>query len=229
MKNLKSILNAVLAEAGFLEKPGFATSVDPDDKQMVAIANRMAYQILNHFNWSGLRETLEITMTSATRYPLPADFQSFAPDSFFTESGGFEFPVPEGRYFSCKYGSGDTGGVIRARKYGNALEIPNPSPGEILYLEYVTNVPIKSSANQPKTEFTSDDDVWQLDDELIILGIQQRWGQVKQFPQYAEWRAEFNNKLNEAIGRDTGSRTIGGSSAKGSGKSPYYPLYRSSS
>jgi len=228
--NLKQILNAVLTESGFLEKPAFTSSADPDDKQMVSVANRVAYQTMNFFNWTGLRKTWNLTMTAATTYPIPDDFQCFVSDSYFQRESlrRVEFPVPDSRWFSYKYGIDEGSGIIRARKYGSNLEIPNPEPGEPLQFEYTTKYPITDSGGVPKQQFTNDTDLWLLDDEILILGIQTKWGQNKLLPQYEEWGMEYRAKMNEAIARDVGSRTIGGRMAGRKLPSPYYPLYRSS-
>ena len=62
--NLKQILNSVLGESGFLEKTAFAGSSDSDDKQMVAIANRMATSVLEFYNWSTLINDFSLTITT---------------------------------------------------------------------------------------------------------------------------------------------------------------------
>ena len=48
---LVDILNSVLEQSGFLSRNSYAGSSDPDDKQMVAIANRAAYEIMNFYKW----------------------------------------------------------------------------------------------------------------------------------------------------------------------------------
>jgi hypothetical protein len=41
MATIKQILNDVLTQSGFLERPAFFTNTDPDVRQMVSIANAM--------------------------------------------------------------------------------------------------------------------------------------------------------------------------------------------
>jgi hypothetical protein len=237
--NLKSILNSVLGESGFLEKSAFAASSDVDDKQMVAIANRMAYKIFNFYNWSAMRQTwvLEMTTTGAkgnipkTVYNLPTDWQTMVPDSVWETDGSrrVELPVPENRWFLYKHTVFSDGGTMRARLYGNTIEIHDASPGESITLEYITNTPIRSAAGDPKQYFTADDDIFILDPETLITGVQWKWGHAKMMPQVAEWRQDHLTAVNGAIGRDAGGRTVGGQSANSDwmrNRGPYYPLYQ---
>jgi hypothetical protein len=233
---LREMLNEVLAQSGFLERSVFTSSSDPDDRQMVAIANRVACEIKGFYNWSGLRQSTTIVMTETggvpdVRYDLPANYCSMVPDSVWETDGSrkVDLPVPENRWFLYKFTSFSDGGTIRARLYGDQIEIHDPEPGESFSFEYIADQVITDSAGQPKTNFTEDTDVWILDDQLFILGVQAHWAQTKLLPQYEQWYANYLAKMNEAIGRDASGQTIGGQTADGdwlSTRSPYYPLYR---
>ena len=244
--NLKEILNNVLAESSFLEKPSFASSADVDDKQMVAIASRMAYKIFNFYNWSAMRKTWVLEMTEDpdanndgtpddpvpnTVYDLPSDWQTLVPDSVWETDGSrrVELPVPENRWFLYKHTVFSDGGTMRARLYGKTIEIHDPEPGESMTMEYITNTPITASDGTPKQRFTADDDEFILDPEMLITGVQWKWAHAKMMPQVAEWRQDHMTAVNGAIGRDAGGRTIGGQSANSDwmrNRGPYYPLYQ---
>ena len=80
--NLKQILNDVLAQSSFLERNTFAGSTDVDDRQMVAIANRVAFEIRDFYNWGILRKDFKVNMlTDQTRYKLPDDLRLIITDS----------------------------------------------------------------------------------------------------------------------------------------------------
>ena len=230
--DLKDILNNVLEQSGFLSRNSYTGSADPDDKQMVAMANRAAYEIMNYWTWPELRTTGHIAISDSTqiRYVLPSDFQALVPDSAWETDGErrVEWPVPDGRWFMYKFTNWSDGGTIRMRKYGNELEIHDPDSTTGFQFEYVSKWSIVSSAGERKEFFTEDTDEFLLDDQVLILGIQAHWMQTKMMPQYKEHFANYRSKLNEAIARSFGTKTIGGVGGIGGRGAPYYPLYRPS-
>lgn len=231
---LKQILNNVLSQSGFLEKGGFASSDDVDDKQMVAIANRAAYEVMNHFPWPELRTSAHVNLnTDQSRYQLPADFQSFVADSAWETNGSrkVEWPVPDTRWFLYKFTSFSDGGTIRIRRYGNEIEIHDSVAGEEFDYEYVSKWVVRAADGERKELFTKDDDEYLLDDQLLVLGVQAHWQQAKLMPSYQEHFGNFNRKMSEAIGRATSASKVGGFMGRGNwlnSRSPYYPLYRRS-
>jgi hypothetical protein len=163
-----------------------------------------------------------------TRYDLPDDYQSFIPDSVWETDGSrrVELPVPESRWFLYKFTAFSDGGVMRARLYGDQIEIHDPKPGESFSMEYITKYPILGSDSTPKERFTADTDTFLLDDQMFILGVQGHWGQMKLMPQAMQWYSNYMAKVNEAIGRDAGGQTIGGPVSPSGRRDPYYPLWR---
>ena len=212
---LTEILNNVLAQSGFLERSSFTNSNDPDDKQMVAIANRAAYEIMNFYNWTELRRSAEINLNDTdVSYDLPADYQSFIPDSAWETDGSrkVDVPVPDAEWYQYKFSSLTSSGIIRARFYGKKLEVAEPFVGGKISFEYISGYPILNSLNEQKQTFTEDTDTWLLDDQLLILGIQAHWQQTKMMPTYSEHMGNYMVKMAEAISRSNQGQTIGGSS-----------------
>ena len=228
---IKDILNNVLAQSGFLEKGSFFNSADPDDKQMVAISNRVAYEIMNFYPWNELRSTFQIDMqTDQNRYVLPADYQSLIANSAWETDGSriVEWPVPDRRWFMYKFTTFSDGGTIRVRKYGNEIEVHDPEGGESFTFEYVSKWVAKTAEGERTEFFTNDTDEFLLDDQMLVLGVQAHWQQAKLMPSYQEHNQNYRAKMNEAIGRSNGSRTIGGNvfGRWQNTNAPYYPLYR---
>lgn len=230
--DIKGILNNVLAQSGFLEKDSYLGSTDPDDKQMVAIGNRVVNEIQTIFPWGELRADFTVNIQEdKTRYLLPNDYQSMVADSCWELDGNrqVEFPVPDRRWFIYKFTNWSDGGTIRMRRYGNELEIRDPDSTNGFQFEYVSKWAIVSAEGERKEFFTSDTDEFLLDDQLLVLGIQAHWMQTKLMPQYKEHFANYRSKLNESIGRSFGTKTIGGTGRGLDGRgAPYYPLYRPS-
>jgi hypothetical protein len=142
--SLKEIINSVLSESGFLEKPTYTGSSDIDDRQMVSIANRVASDTIEWCQWSGNIEQAEIVMTEATVYPLPEALLSIVPDSMWEADGSrpVMMPTPESRWYMYKFSTLSDAGIIRARISGTNIEIYAPEPGEKILYAYLTKFPI---------------------------------------------------------------------------------------
>ena len=228
---LNVMLNQVLSQSGFLEKGTFTNSADPDDKQMVSIANRVAYEIMNYYDWNELRKTFILQLeTGKDRYPLPNDWQSLVPDSSWESDGSrpAEIPVSNSSWYMYKFTAFSDGGIFRANIYGNEIEVYDSEGGSSISMAYITSMPILSSEGEAKELFTNDTDTWILDDQLLILGIQAHWQQAKLMPTYGEHFTNYMRKMGEAIARSTGGRIIGGSLSDRDWllrRSPYTPLY----
>jgi hypothetical protein len=227
---LKDILNAVLTQSTFLPRAAFFTSTDPDDVQMTSISNRVAYEIFNFYNWGKLRTTYTVTqLDGINRYKMPDDFQMMVPDSGWETDGSrkVDIPVPDGRWYMYKFSTLSSAGTIRARFYGDYIELREPEAGEEFSFEYISKWPIAASNGTRKEFFTADDDVFVLDDQLLVLGVQAHWQQAKRMPNFVEYMQNYKQKMNEAIARSAGGQTIGGPTIYGTmRRPPYYPLWR---
>ncbi len=229
--NLRDSLNQVLTQSGFLEQTSFVGASDPDLKQMVAIANRVALEMLGYFNWGVLRKDFEInTITGQTRYPLPSDFYSFVPESMWETDGSRRvgFPTPDNRWYMYKFTPFSDGGTLRVKKYGNELEVHDPVTGESFSFEYLSNAPVKAANGTPKKRFTADTDEIVFDQQTFILGVQGHWAETKMLPQAQQWMVNYYKKMNEAIARDQGTATVGGDRSSRNWvdtRRPYTPTY----
>jgi len=217
MADIKAILNRVLGQSGFLKRGQFFNSSDPDDVQMVEIANRVAIEIGSYYDWGSLKIPHTIALAAGqSSYPLPLGLRWIIADSAWETDGSrkVDMPVEDNAWYQYKFSTLTSGGVIRARKYGDELEVVEPFNGGSITFEYVTEYFVKEPAptNILKEEFTKDTDTWLLDDQLLTLGIQAHWQQSKMMPSYQEHYKNYMNKMREAISRDAGGQTIGGAS-----------------
>jgi len=225
---LLEMLNAVMSESSFLTRTSWASSNDPDAKQVVAIANRVAYEMYNWVPWPEMRETATVTLTTATSYALPSDHQSIIPDSAWETDGSrkVDLPVPDGEWFMYKFSSLTTAGTIRAKIVGSNLEVIDPVEGQEFSYRYISKYPVLSSALVRKEKFTNDTDTFVLDDMVFILGVQAHWQQAKRMPNYLEFMQNYMSKMAEAYGRSMGAQKIGCRGTTVARRAPYYPLYR---
>lgn len=225
--NLKDMLNQVLLQSGFLKKAEFVGTEDPDDLQMVAIANRVIYEMYNFYPWNQMRVSYTLNLTDEEEYDLPDDYQSYIPDSAWETDGSrkVDVPVSDNEWYQYKFSSLTTAGVIRARFYGDKIQVIDPVSGQEFSFEYISKYPIVASTSERKEFFSSDLDGIVLDDQVFILGVQAHWMQTKMMPQYMEHMVNYRTKMNEAIGRTNAAQTIGGRKQQGR-RSPYTPLWK---
>ena len=229
--NLKQMLNAVLSRSVFLQKDSFANSVDPDDVQMMAIANMVIEEYRDFYPWSVMAQTFNIVLTSDTVYDLPADYGSLVPDSAWETDGSrkVDLPVPRNRWFMYKYSSLTDAGTVRARLYGDTIEINEPGIASEISMEYMTKYVVRDSDGNPKEYFSADSDTIILNDNTMIKGIQGYWAEAKMMPQAQKWLNDFLKEMTKEIGIDNSGQTIGGLGQGMERRSPYYPLWRTSS
>jgi hypothetical protein len=229
--NLKDMLNQVLAQSAFLQRAGFFGSTDPDDLQMVAIANRVVQEIRDMYNWEILRNRFTIIMQDGVeRYNLPDDFKAYVPNSGWQDEGSrqIELPVPDGRWYMYQNSAYSDGGTYRCRLSGNQIEVFEPDPGQKIVFFYISDSTVESQLGVRKPLFTEDEDNYIMDDQMLILGIQAHWAETKLLPQAQAWKTNYRAKVNEQIGITTGGRTIGGFTrgSRYDKDSPYYPLWQ---
>ena len=144
---LLEILNNVLMQSSFLPKDSFAANADPDDQQMMAIANRVAYEIFNWYDWGIIRNVAVLDLVvGQNSYPVPADYQSIIPDSAWETDGSrkVDIPTSDAMWYQYKFSSLTTAGTIRARFYGDRIEINEPFAGGSFTYEYISKYPIRA-------------------------------------------------------------------------------------
>jgi hypothetical protein len=212
-KSILEILNDVLAQSGFLKRSQYFNSADPDDIQMTALANRVLLEISEFYAWSSYRVPFQIDLIEGQEvYTLPPDLNWIVGDSSWETDGSRKVDdhISDSEWYQYKFSSLTSGGVIRARIYGDTMEVQEPFNGGKISFEYVSKYAVLASNGSVKEQFTSDTDTFILNDQVLALGIQAHWGQTKLLPQYQEWGENYMKKMNAAVGRDGVRNTIGG-------------------
>ena len=113
--------------------------------------------------------------------------------------------------------------------YGDKIEINEPGIASEISLEYVSKYVVLDSDGNSKEFFTSDTDTFKLDDNTLVKGIQGYWAEAKMMPQAQKWLSDFNKEIAKQVGIDNGGQTIGGLGQGMERRSPFYPLWRTSS
>lgn len=208
---LKSILSAVLGEAGFVVPTAFVGSSAPDDMQMVYIA-RAATDAIIEEGLSENRRTATVTLTSSETYALPSDFLGMVPDTANTQGEISRLRLPTGpEEWNFVRASGLLqGSVIRARFIGGQLQVDAPVAGTVITFEYLSDAMWTDGAdpNIAKKHPDADIDVWIGDNRLLTLGVKWRWGRAKGLPDWQTDAAEYGAHLRSVRGRSHGARAI---------------------
>lgn len=204
---LKEMLDAALSECGFPPQPFYAGSQDPGSLQAFSIANR-ELRFVSKYPWQALRKEGQITLTDATDYALPSDWRQFITQSVWSNGlvRPVELPASDNVWGYLKSRAID-GLRYRAKIYGNRLHVNKPMPGDVIRFDYISKYPAKDSGGNALERFTADSDTFDLDDDLLIMGIKWRWKKEKGMDFQADYN-EYNSYLNNLRGTDTSARTL---------------------
>ena len=225
--SLKTILDAVLLESGFQVPASYTAGLNPDDLQMVALANAAGDEIREMGLEQAIRE-VTIPLTTATSYALPSDFLSYVPDTGYVVGrlDPIMLPTTPAEWAVIKSGNELPGDTIRARFIGGQLEVINPTNGDAIRLEYVSDSPwTAGDAVTPKESATLDTDLWWLDRRLLVLATKWRWKKEKGL---TDWQADyqaFQQHANAVRARNGGARTLCLGDPGFGVQEPYTPLW----
>ena len=207
----KKIGDAVLGELGLpIQDQYFGNSSTKD--QTLPTLSRRSVKTLIQEDITGLKVNGSITMTTATSYDLPSDFNYIVPDTMNAQNQERILTMPTGsqEWFWLQARNGTDGLRFKCRIVGDQLQVNNPQSGIELIFEYHTkNVVTSQGAPTPDKEtFTKDSDRWLLDDELLIMDLKWRFGKTKSIEGWQADLAEFNKYKKTFLGQEGGSQTI---------------------
>ncbi len=225
-KTLKQICDAAGIRAGLGKSANYFTS---NDETMAYIANESLNFILRAHTWQKLRKTATISMTTATSYTLPADIKYYVADTMNADGQErfIRYPTPDDVWWYFKSHS-PTGIRYHVRMTDGELEVLNPDSGIDLLFEYISSYAVRESkvTTPNKAEFTADDDVWMLDDELIILDLKWRFMKIKGVEGWQEEAKVAENHLRKLIGQEGGATALNfGGKGEWVNHEPYTDLY----
>lgn len=210
MATLQAILNQVLGESGFLVPASYIGSGSPDDEQVAYIANA-ASDLIREDDLQELRRTTTFNLSTATSYTLPSDWLGYVPDTAFIQGRLDPVILPTtAEEWQMMLASGTSPGLyVRARLLRNALQIIDPTPGDVLQLEYVSNSPWTASDTvTAKERATVDSDDCIFDFRLMVDCTKWLWKKEKGLPDWEIDQQKYLRQANAVRARNTGARTI---------------------
>lgn len=210
-QSLLQIAQAVMGESGFLVPTAVVNSPNPDDVQLLYLANRAAAAIVEG-EWQRLVKRNTTTLTTATTYALPSDYLEIVPDTMrlVGRLDLARFPTSPGFWSYLQSMSGPVGIPVNVRIMADLINVYSPSEGDVMAFEYFSNAPILAAdASTTRTRFALDTDLWQLDDDLLILETRWRFLKAKGLPDWDAVMAEARQRRILLKGRDIGAQTFG--------------------
>ena len=144
-------------------------------------------------------------------YTLPTDFDYMIPGTFWDR--GFRWqvygPITPQEWQVLKSGLSPTGPRRRFRIMNGAINIdPIPYDSNWLVYEYYSRgVALAADGVTVKTQFSADTDTYQIDDDLLILGLIWRYRRAKGLD-YSEEKRTYDDALARKLARDASSQSL---------------------
>ncbi len=191
--------------------PEVYSSTDRAMVELQGVANDVAEGIAAAYDWSLLSVQATHTGDGATEdFALPSDY-SRMPKKAQIWSSSLEAPLSHisdlDKWLGLDVQSFDF--VVNAWTiYGDQIHIkPALATGVTAKHWYQSNLLVTNAALTNQTSFTTDTDVFRLDDRLLKLGIIARWREQKGLP-YAEDMDRFEDLKSKLMSADRGARMI---------------------
>lgn len=86
--------------------------------------------------------------------------------------------------------------------------IPAPAAGDTVQFEYASQYGVRSASGTLKQTFTADTDTGLMDERLIEAAVSWRWKKTKGYPDWVDFKADYDKLLNQMKGQDGGQRSF---------------------
>lgn len=212
MTILTATQNAVMRLVG--QRPNaILSSQETIAVEMTALVKESCVDIMKAHDWQELTEFRTITGDGTTAaFDLPDDYDRQVMATEFYDPAtwcwNYQHVSDYGRWIKYKNGGFAliTPGIWTIRK--NQFHfLPVPPAGKEAEFIYISNKIFLGENGTHKTELTSDDDSFVLDERLLTLALIWRWKEIKQMD-YGEDLKNYDIALSQAMSRDKGARTI---------------------
>lgn len=175
-------------------------------KQLLSSIKLSTKDLFEKHNWQVLSyEESFNTVPSQAAYDLPSDFSRISDDTFFNTTNKREVYLisPRGWRQESVYVASSLVQKYRIRQ--NKVEIlPTPTAAEGMIYEYISNEVILDTNGSTKyTDWQADTDTCLINEDLVELGARWRFLRM-QGKEYAEAKAEFDERFELIMGRDAG-------------------------
>lgn len=180
--------------------------------QLRGLLRRELHELARRANWTKLikEQTFTTVAQDLQTGAVPSDFDYYLNDTMMnrTTSRVVLGPMSEVEWQREKAGPiySSVHDAFRFRG-GDILITPTPAAGDTIAFEYFTTNIAEDSGGTGKADFTADDDVAVLDEDIIELGLIWRFNRAKGFD-YAEDFQNYEAAVAAAITRDGGAKRL---------------------
>jgi hypothetical protein len=211
--SILSVIKQVCPVIGLTVPDAVFSSTDREHAELQALANEMARRIaFDGRDWTRLKVLATLTGDGiATGFNLPSDYKRMLKKARIWPSATPYSPLTH-------YPDSDTWLAMAVQNYqsltgawtmvGEQVHIkpvmPNLATASFFY---ISDLIIKAEDGTPKAEFTSDDDVFRLDERVLKLGMIWQW-KANKGQAYAEDMVTYEDALAVASGNDKGSNIL---------------------
>jgi len=225
--NAREICSEVYNLSGFGAVTAYANG-DLDDKLIFFLLRRVARDMAK-YRWQELVRTHYLNINSASNsYNMPSDFREMIPGSVRTmeDLRPVNFPTDFETWAQIDSKVGITGVQHRMRfQEGKLATLPSDTDSYTIRFDYISDFPVESPISLPEQPdpvriktFETDNDVWLLDEDLIIKALKAKWSIEKGLETMQSDMGDFQGYLLELKGTQAHSQRI-----MMGGSSPYMP------
>lgn len=206
---LLNILDEVMLLSGVDTETEYVANSSDAVKRLVSIANQSAVS-LAVYPWQNLRSQYSFVLDANTDYPLPDDYRAIIPDTMYINGQLWpvDFPAETGYWSYLRSSSGGEGPRYQIRLLGNRMHVYNPTSGDTVEFEYLSNYPVLNSSAVAQQRFTADADTWRLDDDLIVRDVLWRYKKLMGEPDWQIDLADFKSYENTLKGHDKSAQIL---------------------
>ena len=231
---ISEIIDQALDEINQPRSDGYFTGLN---NTVTSIAQSSASDIAQH-SFSKIKAQGTITMTTDLVYELPADFRYLVPDTMnaVDNERAVIMPPSDTDWHYLKSQTGQSGITFRCRIFDGSFNFETVEENQVINYEYISNYFIGTSSiaksnstniTGTKSRFTSDNDYFLLDENLLIKSIKWRYGQAIGDDGWQYNKQEYESYFKTHKGKESGAKTLDMTGGEDSGKvEPYYPLWQ---
>jgi hypothetical protein len=192
-----------------LDRPSVVmASQDDTIRQLRALANEVITDITNRghswakFQKQGTFNTAAAELQTTIALAAPYGFKYVIPDSIWDRTERRPLFGPRNApQWQQSEAINITGPLYSFRFWqGNVYMQPAPPAAHEIYFEYASDYSIQNGNGSAwKKRFTEDTDVFSLDEDLLLYGLQWKWRR-RQGLSYAQEKQDYESLLAQAIG-----------------------------